>query len=250
MTVTLTQTVECISQCYDHGAEHEHVSLYLLEEGNETILIDSGSFYHRSEIMSSVDAATDGDGPDAIVLSHSDYPHSANVSPLGGATNDVELVASSGAPEQQGLPDARKCTIGEQLEVQGRTLSFIDPPLADRSHTTWIYDHGDGILFTADGFGNYHQPGQCGYRSSDFDDMISTEQIHKYHRDNLVWLRYVDPDKVENRLNDIFGRFDVTAVAPIHGNPITGEDLTLYRARLYESMKRIADEYEVTPPGA
>lgn len=247
MTVPVTQTVEWISQCYSHESQHEHVSLYLLREGKNTILIDSGSFYHRNEIMSSVDTATGGDGPDAIVLSHSDYPHAANVSPLGGENDTVELVASSGAPSQQGLPDARKCTIGGQLEVRGRTLSFIDPPLADRSHTTWIYDHGDGVLFTADGFGNYHEPGQCEYHSNDFTDIIPKQQIRRYHRDNLVWLRYVDPDKIERTLEDIFDRFEVTAIAPIHGNPIMGEDLPKYRERLYESMKRIADEYEVTP---
>lgn len=197
--------------------------------------------------MDSIDDATGGEGPDAIVLSHSDYPHAANVSPLGGGTDNVELIASSGAPSQQGLPNARKCTIGGQLEVCGRTLSFIDPPLADRSHTTWIYDHGDSVLFTADGFGNYHQSGQCRYRSNNFSDMISKKQIREYHQDNLVWLRYVDPHKVERTLNDIFNRFEIDVIAPIHGNPIMSEDLPKYRERLHESMKQIADEYEVVP---
>jgi len=247
MTVPVSPTVEWISQCYTHQSHHEHVSLYLLREDDKTILIDSGSFYHRSEIIRSVDTATGGDGPDAIVLSHSDYPHAANVSPLGGESDTVELVASSGAPSQQGLPNARKCTIGGQLEVCGRMLSFIDPPLADRSHTTWIYDHTDSVLFTADGFGNYHEPGQCEYRSTDFADMIPEDRIRGYHRDNLVWLRYVDPDKIERTLNDIFDRFEIKAIAPIHGNPIMSEDLSRYREHLYESMRRIADEYEVIP---
>lgn len=245
MTVTVTPTVEWVSQCYDHGNRHEHVSLYLLREGDDVILVDSGSFYHREEIMDAVDEATDGDGPDAIVLSHSDYPHAANVSSLGGDTAGVELVASSGSPAQQGLPDARKCDIGGRLDVRGRTLSFVDPPLADRSHTTWIYDHGDGVLFTADGFGNYHDPDQCRYLSDEFDDVTPTNDVYEYHRDNLVWLRYVAPEKIEAALDRIFGEFDVSAVAPIHGNPIVRGDLDVYRDRLLEAMYRIADEYTV-----
>lgn len=245
MTVSVTPTVEWVAQCYDHDGTHEHVSLYLVREGDDVVLVDSGSFYHREEITSVVDDATDGSGPDAIVLSHSDYPHAANVSPLGGATEDVELVASSGSPEQQGLPDARKCEIGGQLDVKGRTFSFIDPPLADRSHTTWIYDHGGGVLFTADGFGNYHEEGRCRYRSGEFDGMIPAERIHEYHRDNLVWLRYVAPEKVERTLDRIFAEFDVNAIAPVHGNPIDGDDIDAYRDRLYDAMCRIADEYEV-----
>lgn len=246
MTVSVTSTVEWVSQCYDHENKHEHVSLYLLREGEDVVLVDSGSFYHREDILNKIADATDGDGPDAIILSHSDYPHAANVSPLGGDTGEVELVASSGSPGQQGLPDARKCEIGGQLDVKGRTFSFIDPPLADRSHTTWIYDHADGVLFTADGFGNYHDSGQCGFLSGEFTDMIPSEEIYEYHRDNLVWLRYVDPEKVERTLDDIFDKFDINAIAPIHGNPIEGDDIDIYRDRLYDAMSRISDEYEVS----
>ncbi|MEF8853478.1 MAG: MBL fold metallo-hydrolase [Haloarculaceae archaeon] len=245
MTVDLTPTVEWLGQCYEHEGDHEHVSLYLLREGEDAILVDSGSFYHREAVAAAVDDATDGEGPDAIVLSHSDYPHAGNVSPLGAETDDVELVASSGSPDQQGLPDARKCEIGGQLRVKGRQFSFVDPPLADRSHTTWIYDHGDGVLFTADGFGNYHEPGQCRYLSGDFPDVTPAERVYEYHRDNLVWLRYVAPEKVERTLDGIFAEFDVNAIAPIHGNPIEGDDVGVYRERLSDAMHRIADEYEV-----
>jgi flavorubredoxin len=245
MTVPVTRSVEWLNQCYEHDGTHEHVSLYLVRAPEGTVLIDSGSFYHRAEITAAVDEATDGDGPDAIVLSHSDYPHAANVSPLGGATDDVELVASSASPAQQGLPDARKCDIGGSLTIKGRQFSFIDPPLADRSHTTWIYDHGDGVLFTADGFGNYHAPGQCAYLSGDFDDATPAARIYEYHRDNLVWLRYVAPEKVERTLDDIFATYETDAVAPIHGNPIEGADLATYRDRLRDAMERIAAEHTV-----
>ncbi|QZP38290.1 MBL fold metallo-hydrolase [Halobaculum magnesiiphilum] len=245
MTVQVTPSVEWINQCYEHEGDHEHVSLYLLRAPEGTVLVDSGSFYHREEITAAVDEATDGDGPDAIVLSHSDYPHAANVSPLGGDTEDVELVASSASPAQQGLPDARKCDIGGSLTIEGREFSFIDPPLADRSHTTWIYDHGDGVLFTADGFGNYHDPGRCDSLSDDFPESTPTERIYEYHRDNLVWLRYVAPEKVDRTLDDIFASYDVNAVAPIHGNPIVGDDLDTYRERLRDSIERIASEHSV-----
>ncbi|PSP52089.1 hypothetical protein BRC67_05935 [Halobacteriales archaeon QH_3_68_24] len=221
MTVQVTETVEWVHQCYEHEGDHEHVSLYLLRAGEDAILVDSGSFYHREAIADAIDDATGGEGPDAIVLSHSDYPHAANVSPY---------------PVQASTPYRCEC---------GGAFGFVDPPLADRSHTTWIYDHGDGVLFTADGFGNYHEPGQCRYLSGDFADVTPAERIYEYHRDNLVWLRYVAPEKVERTLDDIFERFDVNAVAPIHGNPIEGDDLPVYRERLSDAIRRIADEYEV-----
>ena len=245
MTVPVTQTVKWVNNCYDHEGKHEHVSLYLLHAPEGTVLVDSGSFYHREEIMASVKNATSGDGPEAIVLSHSDYPHAANVTSLGGNTEDVELVASSASPAQQGLPNARKCNIGESMMIKDRKFSFIDPPLADRSHTTWIYDHSDGVLFTADGFGNYHDPGQCEYLSNNFPDATPIQDIYEYHRDNLVWLRYVSPKKIMMSIDGIFRDYDVEAIAPIHGNPIKGNNIGTYRKRLNDAIKRITSEYIV-----
>jgi len=263
MPVDITSTVTWLPQCYAHEGDHEHVAVYLVRAAEGDVLVDSGSVYHREAVRESVDAATgdaasadapaeaagdtgtDGAGLDALVLSHSDYPHAGNVSPLGAASERVELVASSGSPAQQGLPDARKVTIGDDETIQGRRFSFVDPPLADRSHTTWIYDHGDGVLFTADGFGAYHPPGRCEDTSADFADGIPDEAVYEYHQDNLVWLRYVDPGKIRTALEDIFGEFDVTAIAPVHGPPIVGDDVDPYLDRFYETAARIAEGYGV-----
>lgn len=241
MSVQVTDDVAWIGQCYPHDGAHEHVSLYVVNAEEGYVVVDSGSFYHREAIETAVDEATDGAGPDAIVLSHSDYPHAANVSTLKEA--GVELVASSGDPESQGLPDARKSDIGGELSICGRSFSFLDPPLADRSHTTWIYDHGDGVLFTADGFGHYHEPGECADRSTDFEEGIPRHAIRAFHEDNLVWLRYVEPRKIERALRAIFETYDVGAVAPIHGNPIVGDDVDRYLSKLLDAVEAIAASY-------
>ena len=244
-TITLTDDVQWLNECYPHEERHEHVSVYLIRSDAASILVDSGSFYHREPIRDRIGRATGGDGLDTIILSHSDYPHAGNVSEFREEWGDVELVASSGSPELQGLSDARRCKIGESLTVSGRRFSFIDPPLADRSHTTWIYDHDSGVLFTADGFGNYHPPGECDDTSRDFEDGIPAEAIHEFHAKNLVWLRYVDPEKLRAALTAIFDDYDVSYVAPIHGNPIAAPDLDGYLDRLVDAAARIASEYSV-----
>lgn len=245
MTVKITQTVSWLNHCYPHGDMHEHVAVYLVHEGDAYILVDSGSFYHRTDVLASVGEATAEQGPDAIILSHSDYPHAGNIDPLGGDTADVELVASSGAPEMQGLPDARRCRIGGQLSVKGREFSFIDPPLADRSHTTWIYDHHDGVLFTADGFGAYHAPDACTATSRDRQNGISLDAVRDYHRDNLVWLRYVEPTKLRQKIDGIFEEYDVDVIAPVHGPPIVGADIDHYLETVYDAVGQITGEYTV-----
>lgn len=233
-----------INECFPlEDGLHEHVSVYVLQGQDATVVVDSGSFYHRESIRARLDAVVADRGLDALVLSHSDYPHSGNIGAFRAAWGDIEIVASSAAPDIQGLPYATKCTIGESMEVCGREMSFIDPPLADRSHTTWIYDHPSRSLFTSDGFGNFHRPGECSWISRDFPGGIPTDDVYRFHRETLSWLRYVDPPRLEARIREIFEEFRVDWICPIHGNAISGSDLEDYLGRLAASVRRIADEH-------
>lgn len=242
--VPVVGDVHWINECFPiEPGRHEHVSVYLIMGPEGSIVIDSGSFYHRSSIRARLKSALGPDGLDAIILSHSDYPHSANIGAFRKEWGDLQIVASSGVPAIQGLPYATPCRIGETMEVLGRKFTFVDPPLADRSHTTWIYDHLTGALFTSDGFGNLHRPGECGFVSGEFEDNIRTEDIYDFHREALSWLRYVDPAKLRHRLDEIFCAHQVSRVCPIHGNVVEGRNLAEYLDRLMASVTRIAEGY-------
>jgi flavorubredoxin len=243
--VRLTEDVEWIHECYDLDGRHEHVSVYLIRADGGNIVVDSGSFYHRDSIHARLTEATRGEGVQALILSHSDYPHSGNIGAFREAWGDLEIVASCGDPGIQGLPYARPSRIGETLDVLGRPFTFLDPPLADRSHTTWIYDRTSRVMFVADGFGNYHAPGQCDLLSPDLPEAGRTESIQDFHRDTLTWLRYVDAALMGRILRRLFDDQPVSFVAPIHGNPIAGADLPDYLARLIDGIERLAKSYEV-----
>lgn len=244
--VELTDELIWVNECFPISeSEHEHVSVYLISGSSGQIVVDSGSFYHRESIRNRLHEATGGLGLDALILSHSDYPHSGNIRAFREEWGDIEIVASSGSPEIQGLPYARKCSLGGTMEVQGRSFSFIDPPLADRSHTTWIFDHESGALFTSDGFGNFHAPGQCDWVHADFPEGIPVGEIRRYHEEALSWLRYVQPEKLERPLGEIFEQYEVSWVCPVHGNPIAGGDTESYLKRLLESIAQIAAAYSL-----
>lgn len=245
MSQQLTKGTYWIAECHDVDSTYEHVGVYLIEDNDEFILIDSGSFHDREEIKAQIAEVSGGQGLDAIILSHSDYPHAGNVSEFRDEWEDVSLIASCGSPEIQGLSDAVRCHIGSSMEILGREFSFIDPPLADRSHTAWIYDHTERILYTADGFGNYHGSDECTYTSTEFPEGTPEEAIYRYHRDNLVWLRYVDPERLRLALDSIVSEYNIDWIAPVHGNPIAGDDVDEYMTRLINSAGRISDEYDV-----
>ncbi len=244
-SVPVTEDVEWIHECYDLGGRHEHVSVYLIRTDEGNIIVDSGSFYHRDSIHRRITEATHGQGIRALILSHSDYPHSANIGAFRREWGDFEIVASCGDPGIQGLPYARPSSIGETLEVLGRSFTFLDPPLADRSHTTWIYDRASRVMFVADGFGNYHDPGQCHLLSPALPEEGRSDGIRDFHRDTLTWLRYVDADLMSRILRRLFTEQPVSFVAPIHGNPIAATDLGDYLDRLDVAVADIARAYPV-----
>lgn len=234
-----------INECFTLASgEHMHVSVYLVEAPDGHVVVDSGSFHHRERIASRLREATGGRGVSAVILSHSDYPHSGNIDAFRREWGDIDIVASSGAPDIQGLPYARRSRLGGTLEVAGRTFEFVDPPLADRSHTSWIHDRATGGLYTADGFGCHHSPGQCGWTAADFPGGIGTEALYRYHRYALSWLRYVDPARLRSAVDEVFDRRDVAFVAPIHGSPIPATELPTYLGRFADAVRRIAAEYE------
>lgn len=244
--VSLGADVEWISECFVINGVHEHVSVYLVRVGRNTIVIDSGAHCHLRSLKQRIERATKGGGIQALILSHSDYPHSGNVAEFRAQWGNFEIVASCADPEIQGLPYATRVHLGQATTVLGRRFTFVDPPLADRSHTTWIYDHTSGTLFSADGFGSYHVAGQCSLVSGELPGGIRSEHIASYHRDTFPWLRYVDPVKLRAALEHLFRRFPVRYVAPVHGHPVSGDDLPAYMNRLIAAVDRIAQAYSVT----
>lgn len=243
MATRLTDDVTWIAESYPLEEKHVHVSVFLIDDGDATILIDSGSFYHRDRIEAQLAAVTGDEPVDSLILSHADLPHSGNVPEFREQWPDLELVSSSGSPEVVGLGNADvHCEIGGSMTISGREFSFIDPPLADIQHSTWIFDHSSGVLFTADGFGSYHEPADAKLTVGQISDGIRTQDILEYHRDALRWLCYVEPDKIAPAIDDLFEAYDVTFVAPTHGNPIEASEISQYRDRLLDAIGQISTE--------
>ena len=238
-SLELGRGVEWVHECFEEPTGHLHVSVYLVRAPGGDILVDSGSFYHRESLTRRIDEATGGRGPGALILSHSDYPHSGNIPTFREDWGDFEIVASVASPEIQGLPYARRVKIDETIEVLGRRFTFIDPPLADRSHTTWIYDEEGRTLFVADGFGTIHPPGHCDSWWGDLPTGGRAEGVHEFHDQTLRWLIYVDPDRLMGALLQMFERHPADVVAPIHGPPIASADLPEYLSDLERGVREI-----------
>ncbi len=240
LAIELASGVRWVHECYPEPIGHVHVSVFLVETATGHLLIDSGSFYHRDSLARRVGQLTGGRGIEALILSHSDYPHSGNIPSFRRDWGDFEIVASCADADIQGLPYARRVRIGETAEISGRPFTFLDPPLADRSHTTWVFDEASRVLFVADGFGTIHPPDACASSWGELDPDGRAQGVFEFHEQTLPWLRFADPARVMNALHAIFERHAPAWVAPIHGPPIEANDLDAYLLDLSRAIERIA----------
>jgi len=248
MSGQLTDDVTWISHCYEVDGRHLHIAAYLVTGDDGAILIDSGSHHHRTTIREGVEQ-TRGDHPlDALIISHANLPHSSNISVFQEDWPDLEIVGANAAPEIVGLPPETRVEIGTADTVAGRTFTFLEPPLSDLVFTTWPYDHETGVLFTADGFGNFHRPGDCDVvLDGSHSSMPTYEEIRDYHADTFRWLEYTAPKKLLDELRWIFEEYDVSYVAPTHGHPIERSEIEEYFDLLEEAITEIAADATIGP---
>jgi flavorubredoxin len=250
MTRQITDSVHWLNICYDTEGElpagqHNHIASYIIEAPDGYIIIDTGSHLDEEAILDGVEEITGGNGIEAIIASHGDLPHLGNLDDLIAEWGDVDVYGPGAVPEVHGLPHTTIHTnLGEDLEIAGRRFHLVDPPLADRTHTIWVYDYASKVLFTADGFGNFHNPPEeCDALSTELEDGVRFEDLHGYHAQKLKWFEYVESDRLRPVMDDLFEAYDVSYVAPIHGNPIAAEDIEQYLDRLMDSVDTAYEAY-------
>ncbi|THE65987.1 MBL fold metallo-hydrolase [Salinadaptatus halalkaliphilus] len=238
MTTQLTDDVYWISSCHPDEQYHMHMSEYLIQGEEGTVLVDSGSSHYREEIVAEIDRLTDGDGPDVVLLTHSTLPHTENVPAFEDEWGEIETIAATGRfPEVVGLPGAKPRQLNRPVEFAGRPITCIHPLLTDVTVSQWAFDHDSGVLFTAEAFGHYHEPGVCTQTTDELANGFDDLHIDQFYRDKIPFVDYLDEDTLGAAFETMFNILDVSYVAPIHGNPVAREDIDDYLERVMEVIE-------------
>lgn len=261
MSVRITDDLWWINECYPvDDRRHLHISVFLIahdwsddddhsdscNDGDlgddyceKSILVDTGSFYHSERIRDELEQTLGTATVDTVFLSNPDYVHSGNVSLF---LDESEVICFVGTPERHGYSGAITADPGQDFEVGDRRFSFVDPIVSDIASSVWIYDHDSGSLFTSDGFGHYHTPGECDLVSDDFESGIRFEAMRDFHDDTLRWLQYVDPSAIERAVGTVFDAYDVRRILPAHGHPIVEPDVDAFVDDFDRAIRAIVDQ--------
>lgn len=223
----LEGNLEWISTCHDDEREghHLHLSQYLVGTADGNVLVDAGAGHGPGLADTLSDRI---DELDAILLTHAILPHTGGLPALREAFPAATVVSTSPIPAAVGIEDATPAVVNDTEEIAGDAFTFIDPLLTDVVVSTWIYHDESRTVFTAEGVGHYHGPGECTRRSVEYPDGIPPEHVRAFAADKLRFLEYVDPAKLEIAFETLLAEYDVERFAPIHGNPVEHPDVRTY----------------------
>jgi glyoxylase-like metal-dependent hydrolase (beta-lactamase superfamily II) len=226
-TRRLDDHVTWFGTCHDEEREalHLHLSQYLVETADGNVLVDAGAG-HDTGLAAALRERVDD--LDAIFLTHAILPHTGGLAELREAFPGAVVVSTSPIPPAVGIEDAAPAVINDTEEIAGDTFTFIDPLLTDVVVSTWVYHHDSGTMFTAEGVGHYHAPGECARTSTDYSDGIPTAHVEAFAADKLRFLEYVDPEKLRIAFGTLREEYQVERFAPIHGNPVERPDVEGY----------------------
>lgn len=215
-----------VGECVEGVRGHEAVRVYVLKNGERSILIDTGSHLHRERIMDGLVEVLDGNPPETIFLTHTELPHAGNVRAIAEKWPKATAVVSNTiipyielAPIVE-MARISLAPIADVATFSGRAFEFVNAPLKDQPATQWILDFKTKTLFTADAFGYYHAPGECELFDGVDGPSIRIADMRDYHRVAFRYLRWVIAGPLNQALDEVFER-DVEIIAPVHGNPMT-----------------------------
>jgi len=217
---------------------------YLLSEGEDHLLIDSGLAVHSEQVLDDLAELIGEGGGVSMFFTRPEMDCVSNLEPIahrfdilrlftGGVINpfdafdDVSRMALRGRRQQI---DGTRTAEGDALErsmtievAPGRILD-VQSPLLRLLPTFWGWDEKTGALFTSDTFTHGVMDRPDGYRFIDdtVQDDTTPAQVAAHLFAKYEWLPRATKHPLRDWLAETFDRFDPEVIAPSRGAVIRG----------------------------
>ena len=223
---------------------HEAVRVYVLLNDGSPLIFDSGAHIHSRQIMADLSELLGATTPSHIFLTHTELPHTGNLSHILEKWPETQLVVSSGILPHVEMPwwvdeaSIHYAYAGTNEEYGGRAISFLDGILKDQPGTHWMYDGKTGTLFTADAMGYLFPEAGDAVFDDEMSDSIPELWLKRYHESAFRFLPYASAEKLLSDFDKTFSKREVRIIAPTHGNAMRG-DLSIINQRFSQVMKAL-----------
>lgn len=218
----------------DGAVSHGYTSVFLVDGGGQTLLIDTGRPKDWPVIEAQLDAVLGARPLDFILPTHAEYVHTGNLPslldkyPSSVAVGDL-LGFHLYFPGYEAR--FRQVAPGDTVAVGDTSLAIVAPILHDLPQTVWVYDPARRVLFASDGLAHeHHKPDECGLTSEELQELPAPENFALYNDRAFYWARYAQARVYFDRLRRFLAEHPTALIAPAHGTVITDPDPMIERA--------------------
>ncbi|MDY6931451.1 MAG: FprA family A-type flavoprotein, partial [Halobacteriota archaeon] len=183
--------------------------------GEKTALIDTVKHTFSDEMLRRIEEIMDPSEIDYVVANHVEMDHSSSLSKILDIAKDAKLITTERAKE--GLLRYYNCdwditTVksGDNLDLGGKTLSFLEAPMLHWPDSMFTYVVEDKVLLPNDGFGQHIAT------SKRFDDEVPDvmEEATTYYANILMPFSSLVVSKIEEVVK--LG-IEIDMIGPSHG---------------------------------
>ncbi len=229
------------------------INCYLLIEGDEALLVDTGLAFHAQDLLDALERLLPSSARLSVLYTRVGEYQSISNTPLIHARFPLEMIYGAapacsvwsdfGAEREWGVPSAlsevpsRVLRSRQEIELggKGRTLLVSNSVLRLLTNH-WVYDCRTATLFSGDLF-TYGVKTTAGepWVIDPAADLVSASDVRRHLVGTRYWwLDDADVEVIRHGLGSFFASHAVTTIAPGYGCLIRGEALVSRHVRLLD----------------
>ncbi|MDX6624087.1 MAG: hypothetical protein QOE75_2019 [Solirubrobacterales bacterium] len=230
---------------------------YLVAEGHDALLIDTGLTIHREAVAGQLERLLgDDDCLALLVLRQGEFDSVGNLVPLVDRFGVTDLYGQfddvigwadfhPGAVAGQGAlrgPKPRSHVVGRRdtLELGGVPRLHAHRPALRLLNTFWLYDEASRCLFTSDSFGHCTRSAEAGpWIVTAEDDPADYETVRSHLlATRYWWIPQADVGEIRRDLASVFEAWPVETICPAWGCVLQGSEVVSRHYQLVDDVLR------------
>lgn len=206
------------------GYGHLPVNAFVIH-GPDPVLVDTGIALQQEDFLASLGTVIDPADLRWIWLTHTDRDHVGNIHRLLEDVPHLRVITNflgvGKMSISEPLPQDRVYLInpGQSIEVGGRRLEAVAPPVFDAPETTGLYDHATRTFISSDCFGALLSEPKL--EAADIAPSELADGQVLWATIDAPWLRYVGEREFADALDGV-RRMDPDLILSSHLPPARG----------------------------
>jgi flavorubredoxin len=239
---------------------------YLLKEGNDAVLLDSGYAVHADALLEQIGSILEDDATLSVYpLRINEFMSVSNVEAIAARFNVIQCYSGnpdaalwvdfggrSDAAEQK--PYTLKTTLVARKQTlylgrdKQRAIEAFQAPIR-LIGTRWIYDPATRTLFTSDSFSHEWSDSAAGpWTTTAADNTTDAAHIRSFLLNTRYWwLEGGKTEELRRKIAAVFETLDVQRIAPGYGRILVGRDLVERQVAMFDEVLRRLDRSQVAP---